>query len=564
MNNQIHQRISCIQKQIDQALMNVEVDLAIVNGYVFNVFTKEFEFIDIGISQGKVVSLGKNILAKEIFDANHQYILPGMIDAHTHIESTLLTPFSLDEALIKSGTTTIIADPHEIANVLGLEGIQFMLDEAEQTLTDMYFMLPSCVPSVPLDPSFQVLDATQLLKLANHPRVLGLAEMMDEYGVIHKDPMVIEKLAYFSDRIIDGHAPNLSGNSLAAYASARIRTDHECSTSEQLKQRLRLGMYVAIREGSASKNMQELLKGVNDKNMHRCMFCTDDIHPQDILNHGHILSLVKKAVGYGLDIGSAICMATFNPATCYQLNDVGAIALNYQADLVIVDNLTDLNPKQTIKKGVLYQPKHRPQAKKSVIKSSIQVQKLTLKQLADPRENQLTRVIVMLKDSLLTGEDTVDLSHEEDIVKCVVIHRYKSDLHHFIGYVKGSGLNKGAIATSVSHDAHHILAIGTNDTDLMIAINDVIDHQGGFSLSLNSELIDALYLPIGGLMSNQPIEYVAAKMEQLQKKSLEQLGFQHSIVAITFLGLPVIGEMKMNVNGYVHVPSQTIISKDVQ
>lgn len=563
MNHQIQQRISCIQKQIDYALLHESVDLAIVNGYVFNVFTREFEFIDVGISQGRIVSLGKNIPAKEVFDANHQYILPGMIDAHTHIESTLLTPLSLDEALIRAGTTTIIADPHEIANVSGLKGIQFMLDEAEQTLTDMYFMLPSCVPSVPIDPSYQTLDATELAKLADHPKVLGLAEVMDEFGVIHKDLAVMEKLAYFHNRIIDGHAPNLSGTSIAAYASTRIKTDHECSTVEQLEQRIRLGMYVAIREGSASKNMKELLKGVNDKNMHRCMFCTDDIHPQDILNHGHILALVREAVSYGLDIGSAICMATFNPATCYQLKDVGAIALNYQADLVIVDNLTDFNPKHTIKKGVLYKPKQQCNVETSKIKSSILVRKLTLDQLEDHRDQRLTKVIVMQKDSLLTSEMSVDLSQEEDIVSCVVINRYQPDVHHFIGYVKGSGLKHGAIATSVSHDAHHILAIGTNNTDLLLAINTVINHHGGFVLALDNEVLDALYLPIGGLMSDQPIEQVASKMEELQQKSYNQLGFNHSILAITFLGLPVIGEIKMNVNGYVSVSSQTIVSKNV-
>jgi adenine deaminase len=549
-----------------------KADLVLKGGSLVNVFSGEVYKTDVAVSHGKIVGLG-DYEGKKVIDVSSKFLLPGFIDSHVHIESSMLTPAEFARAALPHGTTAVIADPHEIANVLGKKGISYMLNATEGLALDFYFMLPSCVPATRLESSGARLTAADLLPLLKHERVLGLAEMMNYPGVLDGDRVVMEKLTAFSHTVIDGHAPGLTGKDLSAYAGAGISSDHECVTAEEAREKVRLGMMILVREGSAAKDMKALLPAITQANAQFFALATDDFQPGD-LKKGSINLLLRKAVRLGLDPMTAIRMATINPAQHFRLHKKGALLPGYDADVVVVDDLKDFSPAMVFKSGKLVaaddrciipcRSRHHEQTTRTVKTGPLTLQDLRLKAKTDR-----ARVIELIPDQIETknaimpvsmrnGFVTPDL--DRDILKLVVIERHKATGNKGIGLVKGLGMKSGAIAATVAHDSHNIIATGVSDEDIFCAISRIQKLQGGLVAVRNGKVFAEVPLPIGGLMSDKPLDYVVERLQKIDQ-AVKDLGvmIEHPFGTLSFLALPVIPELKLTDKGLVDVNQFKIV-----
>ena len=543
--------------------------LVLKNGKIVNVFSGEIVDGDIAIEGNKIVGIG-NYEGVEEIDLAGKYVSPGFIDGHVHIESSLATPSEFAKAVVPRGTTTIIADPHEIANVCGMEGIEYMIEASENIPLGVYVMLPSCVPSTTFENAGAILRADDLKKLINHERVLGLGELMDYPNVIEGKSDIIDKIIMADGKIIDGHGPSIEGKDLNAYAAAGIRTEHECSTVEEMLDRLRLGMYILIREGSAARNLKDLIKAVNKENMRRCLFCADDKHPEDILLNGHIDHNLRLAVGEGIDPINAIQMATINAAECYGLKHIGAIAPGYDADIVVLEDLKEFKALKVFKKGKLVAEKNKAlfniaMGDYSKVTNTVHIKEVVEEDLRIRLESNRVNVIKILPRSLVTEkvEREVDIEDgffkynvNQDILKLVVVERHKATGNIGLGLVENFNLKGGAIASTIAHDSHNIIVIGDNDGDILLAIDEVTRVGGGITMASDGKIIQTLELPIGGLMSIEPIEKINSDLGEILDIAYEKLGVSKDIepfMTLAFLALPVIPDLKLTDMGLFDV-----------
>lgn len=556
---------------IDYSIKNKKSELVLKNANIVNVFSHEIVKADVAIEKGIVVGIGSYDGINNI-DLNGKYITPGFIDPHVHIESSMVSPAEFAKAIVPMGTTTIITDPHEIANVCGLEGIEYILKSSEELPLCVYSMIPSCVPATDFENSGARLEAKDLEQYINHDRILGLGEMMNYPGVINQDKIVTDKLelAKRYKKYIDGHIPNISNEGLNGYILSGISTDHECSTVEEMIEKISLGMYVMIREGSAARNLETLIKGVNINNYQRCLFCTDDKHPQDILKNGHIDNNIRLAIKNNIDPIIAIKMATINVANCYNLQNIGAIAPGYIADIVVVDNLEEFNVLEVYKDGKLVGKDKKAlfetrEIENSNVTNTVSIDKITKEDLKINLEKDIANVIGLLPHNLVTEKliRKVDVENgvfkfnqNVDILKLVVIERHTNKKSIGLGLVENFKLKNGAIASTVAHDSHNIIVVGDNDEDIINAVDEIKKIGGGLSISSNNEILGSLSLPIAGLMSDKDINYVSENLENMLSIAYEKLNVSKDIepfMTLAFLALPVIPHIKITDKGLFDV-----------
>jgi len=549
-----------LRKRIECSLGKREADLVLKNGRVVNVFTGRIEEKDVAIYDGVLVGVGKGYRGKEEVDLSGYYLLPGFIDSHMHIESSMLTPYQLSFAISQHGTTCVIADPHEIANVAGKEGIDFMIEDAKDSFIDFFFMLPSCVPATRLETSGAELTHRELSEYIGNPYVLGLAEMMNYPGVLGGDEEVLEKLSLF--QIIDGHCPSLKGKGLQAYICAGISSDHESIDPEEAEEKIENGIFLMIREGSTAKNMEALIPIINKKNFHRTCFVSDDLHPEDIKEKGHMDFILRKAVSLGLDPITAIRMVTINPATHFGLRDRGSISPGKRADIVVVEELRKFRVIEVFKDG-----KRTGEGKKRIFKkfnNSIKIghffkEKLEILALKKGK----VRVIEIIPDQIVNRMIFVDpfikdgkicSDPERDILKVCVIERHKGTGNVGLGLVKGFGIKRGAIASSVSHDSHNIVAVGVDDEDIYRAIIEIRDIGGGMVVVSDGKVMAKLRLEIAGLMTNSSLDELLKEIKKLNNE-VRKLGIslENPFMKLSFLSLPVIPELRITDKGLVDV-----------
>ena len=573
-----------LREQVAAATGSKKAELVLKNAQIVNVFTQSVETGDIAIEGGYIVGIGnyEGITEKDLGGA---YVCPGFLDGHIHIESSMTSPGEFERAVVPHGTIAVITDPHEIANVAGTAGIRFMMQSAQKLDLDVYFMLPSCVPATDLDESGAELLARDLEPFYADEKVLGLAEMMNAFGVTHGDKGCFEKLvqARSLKKAIDGHAPALSGKELNVYVTAGIRSDHECSDFEEAKEKFARGQWIMIRQGTAAKNLKALMGMFEDPYYQRCLLVTDDKHPGDLIRIGHIDAIIREAVSMGADPIRAIRMGTLNAAAYFGLHDMGAVAPGYKADLAVFDDLRTLNVKQVYKGGKLVAEDGKMLHQKEKItdwsdeikervfhsfhRDPITVEELQLKETTGTHQ----RVIDMVAHELITRERIeewkelpdvakgVDVSR--DIVKLAAIERHKNTGHVGLGFLGKYGLKKGAVATSIGHDSHNLVIAGVTDEDMVLAGNRVIENGGGLAIALDGKVLADLPLPIGGLMADEPVEVVDEKLEHMKKLSIE-LGISEDIDAfmtLAFISLPVIPKLRLNTYGVVDVEKHQVV-----
>lgn len=573
-----------LREQVAAATGSKKAELVLKNAQIVNVFTQSVETGDIAIEGGYIVGIGnyEGITEKDLGGA---YVCPDFLDGHIHIESSMTSPGEFERAVVPHGTIAVITDPHEIANVAGTAGIRFMMQSAQKLDLDVYFMLPSCVPATDLDESGAELLARDLEPFYADEKVLGLAEMMNAFGVTHGDKGCFEKLvqARSLKKAIDGHAPALSGKELNAYVTAGIRSDHECSDFEEAKEKFARGQWIMIRQGTAAKNLKGLMGMFEDPYYQRCLLVTDDKHPGDLIRIGHIDAIIREAVSMGADPIRAIRMGTLNAAAYFGLHDMGAVAPGYKADLAVFDDLRTLNVKQVYKGGKLVAEDGKMLHQKEKItdwsdeikervfhsfhRDPITVEELQLKKTTGTHQ----RVIDMVAHELITRERIeewkelpgmapgVDISR--DIVKLAAIERHKNTGHVGLGFLGKYGLKRGAVATSIGHDSHNLVIAGVTDEDMVLAGNRVIENGGGLAIALAGKVLADLPLPIGGLMADEPVEVVDEKLEHMKKLSVE-LGISEDIDAfmtLAFISLPVIPKLRLNTYGVVDVEKHQVV-----
>ena len=573
-----------IKSLIDVAMNRRKADLVIKNVSIIDVFNSKIIEGDIGIVDGYIAGIGSYEGLKTI-DGKGMFASPGFVDSHVHIESSMSTPSKFAESIVPRGTTTIIADPHEIANVQGLEGIEYILKESRKIgYLDIYVMLPSCVPATPFEDSGAILNASDLKKLKDDDRVLGLGEMMNYPGTIDAYDDVLKKLELFLNENIDGHAPLLKGSQLNAYVAAGIKTDHECTNVGEMHEKISLGMYVLIREGSAARDCAILTKGINSSNSRRVLFCTDDRHPEDILKDGHIDNNVNIAIREGLDPIEAIKIAAFNPCECYGIKNKGAIAPGYIADILLFDNLNNIKVKTVIKNGNLVAGNGEMTIHSSELinqdPETTQVNTINYKDFNTDRlkvsiKSGMARVIKLLDNTLLTTLEELNVSTDKDgnflpgndLLKVAVVERHNALDTIGIGIIKGYGLKNGAIATSVSHDSHNVIVIGDNDKEMHLAVKRIKEINGGIVLIKNNAVIGEFSLPIGGLMSNEPLKDINTKLNDLKNLAYQELEVEKSLdpfISLSFLALPVIPDIKITNRGLFHVSENSFVDLEIK
>lgn len=550
-------------------------DLVIKNAKIINVYTKDIDLGNLAIADGIIIGIG-DYSGKEEIDLSGYYLAPGFIDGHVHIESSMLTPNNYARAVLKRGTTSVVADCHEIANVLGETGIDFMLDAAKDSGINVFMMIPSCVPSTQFETSGAILRAEHIEKYNKLDSVIGLGEMMDYPGAINGDKDVLKKIEAFANLVIDGHAPEVKGNNLNAYRLNGIKTDHECTTPQELISKVKLGMYVHLREGSQTKNVSDLLAGLNPKYYNRILFCSDDLHPSDINKIGHIDNNINIAIKNGIDPIEAISMATVNIADCYNIRSVGAIAPGKKADLVCFKDLDKIVVEHVFKDGKLVL-KNRQLLLDNVeisISKVTDTVKIDLENLdlSMKINKDLVHVIGLIKNNVTTNKLIEKVSLEDGLfltknnpglLKLCVIERHKLSGNIGKGIVKGYGLKSGALAMTVAHDSHNLICLGDNDEDMLLAIRKIKEIGGGIVLVSENEVLDFLRLEVGGLMSNESIDYVEEKLFNLEKL-IRNLGVNEDIedpfLQLAFLSLAVIPELKLTDLGLFDVSQYKMIS----
>lgn len=560
---------------------DVCADLVLKNARVINVFTNEIETADIAISGNYIVGVGEYRGRKEV-DLRGSYVCPGLIDGHIHIESSMLCGTAFEQAVLPHGTTAIITDPHEISNVAGLDGLEFMLETTKDLTLSVYFMLPSCVPATDLDESGAVLDAEQLRPYYRHPRVLGLAELMNAYGTVRCDPKVLQKICDCTKagKIVDGHAPLLYDKDLNAYIVAGVQSDHECSNIEEAMDKLRRGQYIMIREGTAAKNMDALMPLFQEPYCSRCMLVTDDKHPNDLLHSGHIDYNIRKAIQAGAAPAIAVKMATLIPAQYFGLKQHGAVAPGYLADLIVVSDLEHFTVEQVYKNGTLVAERGKMLKPASLmidntrfarVMESFDMDEITLRDLELRESGDYERVICLRQDELLTEEKIIPFQQrpntapgvdtEQQIVKLAVFERHHHSGHIGIGFLGNFSLKCGAVASSIAHDSHNLIVAGDNDADMVLAGNTVRKNKGGLAFVANGQVMAEVALPVAGLMSTESAESVAEKMQALED-ALKAHGVAEDsgiFMTLAFVSLPVIPKLRLNTYGIVDVEQQKIV-----
>ena len=550
-------------------------DLVIKNAKIINVYTKDIDLGNLAIAEGIIIGIG-DYSGKEEIDMSGYYVAPGFIDGHVHIESSMLTPNNYARAVLKRGTTSVVADCHEIANVLGETGIDFMLDAAKNSGINVFMMIPSCVPSTQFETSGAILQASHITKYKKMDNVIGLGEMMDYPGAINGDKDVLEKIKAFDNLVIDGHAPEVNGKNLNAYRLNGILTDHECTTPKELIDKVKLGMYVHLREGSQTKNLSDLLDGLNPKYYNRILFCSDDLHPSDIKNIGHIDNNINIAIKNGIDPIEAISMATVNIAECYNIRNVGAIAPGKNADLVCFKDLDKIVIEHVFKEGklVLWNRQLLLENCKIDINKVTDTVRIDLENIdLSIRVNKdLVHVIGLIKNNVTTYKLIEKINLEDGLflpknnpglLKLCVIERHKLSGNIGRGIVKGYGMKSGALAMTIAHDSHNLICLGDNDEDMLVAIKKIKDIGGGIVLVSNNKVLDFLCLEVAGLMSSKSIEYVEEKLINLER-SIRKLGVNEEIedpfLQLAFLSLAVIPELKLTDMGLFDVSQYKMIN----
>lgn len=552
-------QLAAKQRIIAVAAGREKADLVLKNAKYLNVFSNEFLCGDIAVAKGLIAGVGKYDGKTEI-DVSGKLVLPGFIDAHIHLESSMVTPAEFAKAVVAHGTTTVITDPHEITNVMGIDGVEYMIQASQNLPIDVHFMMPSCVPATEIDESGAELDCKDIDLYLDNKKVLGLAEMMNYVGVINGDKNVLSKIvtSQAHHKKIDGHAPELSGNDLNAYIAAGVYSDHECSTFENALEKLRKGQFIMIREGTAAHNLKALMPLLTQQYYSRCMFATDDKHPSDLLHGGHIDYIVKQALKNGADPIVALKTATHHAARYFLLNNKGAIASGYLADIVVVDNLEDFNVETVFKCGKLVfdgevKDFSAPTVDEKLAEKCFDTFHLDSVTPSSFKVDGKLGLIGLVGGELLTRNlgtaDKIDV--ENDILKIACIERHKGTNHIGVGYVKGYSLKSGAVATSVAHDSHNIITVGCNDDDIAVAVNAIKDSKGGIAVVENGKIKALLELPIAGLMSDEPLTTVNEKLENA-KLSAYELGADKSIdpfMTLSFLSLPVIPSLRITTKG---------------
>lgn len=552
-------QLAAKQRIIAVAAGREKADLVLKNAKYLNVFSNEFLSGDIAVANGLIAGVGKYDGKTEI-DVSGKLVLPGFIDAHIHLESSMVTPAEFAKAVVAHGTTTVITDPHEITNVMGIDGVEYMIQASQNLPIDVHFMMPSCVPATEIDESGAELDCKDIDLYLDNKKVLGLAEMMNYVGVINGDKNVLSKIvtSQAHHKKIDGHAPELSGNDLNAYIAAGVYSDHECSTFENALEKLRKGQFIMIREGTAAHNLKALMPLLTQQYYSRCMFATDDKHPSDLLYGGHIDYIVKQALKNGADPIVALKTATHHAARYFLLNNKGAIASGYLADIVVVDNLEDFNVETVFKRGKLVfdgevKDFSAPTVDEKLAEKCFDTFHLDSVTPSSFKVDGKLGLIGLVGGELLTRNlGTADkIDEENDILKIACIERHKGTNHIGVGYVKGYSLKSGAVATSVAHDSHNIITVGCNDDDIAVAVNAIKDSKGGIAVVENGKIKALLELPIAGLMSDEPLTTVNEKLENA-KSSAYELGADKSIdpfMTLSFLSLPVIPSLRITTKG---------------
>ena len=552
-------QLAAKQRIIAVAAGREKADLVLKNAKYLNVFSNEFLCGDIAVANGLIAGVGKYDGKTEI-DVSGKLVLPGFIDAHIHLESSMVTPAEFAKAVVAHGTTTVITDPHEITNVMGIDGVEYMIQASQNLPIDVHFMMPSCVPATEIDESGAELDCKDIDLYLDNKKVLGLAEMMNYVGVINGDKNVLSKIvtSQAHHKKIDGHAPELSGNDLNAYIAAGVYSDHECSTFENALEKLRKGQFIMIREGTAAHNLKALMPLLTQQYYSRCMFATDDKHPSDLLYGGHIDYIVKQALKNGADPIVALKTATHHAARYFLLNNKGAIASGYLADIVVVNNLEDFNVETVFKRGKLVfdgevKDFSAPTVDEKLAEKCFDTFHLDSVTPSSFKVDGKLGLIGLVGGELLTRNlgtaDKIDV--ENDILKIACIERHKGTNHIGVGYVKGYSLKSGAVATSVAHDSHNIITVGCNDDDIAVAVNAIKDSKGGIAVVENGKIKALLELPIAGLMSDEPLTTVNEKLENA-KSSAYELGADKSIdpfMTLSFLSLPVIPSLRITTKG---------------
>ncbi len=581
-----------LTERISAACGRKKAELVLKHAKIVNVFTETIEEGDVAVEDGVIVGIGAYDGIQEI-DVEGKYVAPGLIDGHIHLESSMASPEEFARMVVPHGTAAVVTDPHEIANVAGTAGIRYMLEATEGLDLDVYFMMPSCVPSTGLDEAGAVLHAADLEPFYENPRVLGLAEMMNSYGVVAGDEGCVEKLEVTRNhgKLIDGHAPMLSGKGLNAYVAAGVQSDHECSTFEEAKEKFARGQWIMVRQGTAAKNLEKLMPMFEAPYYQRAMLVTDDKHAGELGRDGHIDSIIRKAVKLGADPVRAVKMGSLNAAEYFGLKGMGAVAPGYQADLVIFEDLKDFQVKQVYRGGKLVAEdgklvtdraeKERSQKVwdeeiQSRVFHSFHMKPIEKKDLELPKTGSKVRVIDLMDHELTTGERIeefretpglapgVDL--EKDIVKIAVFERHHGAGHVGLGFLGNYGLKRGAVATSVGHDSHNLVVAGGCDEDMIVAGNRVLENEGGLAIAVDGKVVGELALTVAGLMSDLPAEEADRKLEEMKAK-LGELGIRDGIdgfMTLAFVSLPVIPAIRVNTLGIVDVERQEIVDAVIE
>ena len=571
-----------LKKLIDVAMGRIPADVVIKNCKVVNVFSGEITEGNIAISDGQIAGIGE-YEGKEVIDAEGRYAAPGFIDSHIHIESSYVSPEELGRLLVPHGGTTIMADPHEIANVCGEQGLAYMVEAGTRTALDIKYELPSCVPATPFENAGAVLGAREIEKLIPSNDFIGLGEFMNFPGVICNDEDVIDKLvaAKKQGKWIDGHGSGLEGNALNAYVSAGILADHECSTVEEMKERLARGQYILLRQGSACHNLRTLLQGVTKENSRRCLLCSDDRQPKTILHEGHLDNHLRICVEEGLDPVTAIRMATLNAAECFGLKDRGAIAPGYRADIVLMDDLKDFNVNRVWIEGKLVAKEgvYLPKIEKydiSSVKGSVVLKDFSKDKFKMNLKSNKVNVIGILPGGVVTEKLTAEIeldengefvwNPDEDIVKVAVLERHHMTGNVACGFLKGYGIKEGAVALSIAHDSHNIIVVGVNDDEMEFAVKALVEQEGGIVLVKEGKVIESMPMPIAGLMSDQSGEWVDEKLTAIHDKAYSELGIcgeVEPVMTLCFMSLIVIPAIKITDTGLFDVTTFSFIPVEI-
>ena len=561
-------RIEQKKRLIDVAAGRVPAELVLKDVQYVNVYSGELLRGDIAIEGGRIAGVGSYTGRQELHLKG--IVCPGLMDAHIHLESSLVSPAEFVKAVVPHGTTAVVTDPHEITNVMGTDGIEFMLQATAGLPLDVFFMLPSCVPSTPLDEAGAELDWQAIDRFYENPRVLGLAEMMNAFGVVHNDEAVLAKIAAAEahGKCVDGHAPGLSGSELSAYVGAGVGSDHECSDPGEAMEKLRRGQYIMIRDGTAARNLEALAPLLHGRAAERCLLCTDDKHPIDLLEKGHIDYILRQAVRFGADPIAAVTAATKGCAQYFRLYDRGAVAPGLLADLTVFDDLEHFRVQQVFKNGLLCYDGtlaefSAPEIDPALREKAQNTFRVAHIEAADFAENGMQGIIGMVPGQIVSTDNgrTDHADPENDILRIAVIERHHGTGHIGLGYIQGYGLRRGAVATSISHDSHNLIVVGANAEDMAFAARRIVENRGGITVVENGKVLGEVALEIAGLMSDRDLREVNAQLEAA-KAAAHRLGVNDGsdpFMTLSFMSLPVIPTLRLTTKGMVDVATQQFV-----